>query len=87
MIVLAAAGMSPVGAVAECDVEVDGELGFGSVKGAVLKNHHHLHPLLEIVQFQVYQILTCSSVPQNDKAVPVVVVPVCQSNPVEKLKN
>lgn len=87
MIVLAAVGMSPVGAVAECGAEIDGELGFGSAKGAVLKNHHRLHPLLEIVQFQVYQILTCSWVVQNDKAVPVVVVPVCQCNPVEKLKN
>lgn len=74
-------------AVAERGVEMDGVLGFASAKGAVLENHHHLHPLLEIVQCQAYQSLTCSWEVQNDKAVPVVVVPVCLSNPVEKLKN
>lgn len=87
MAVLTAAGKSPVVAVAAGGAEMSGVLGFGSAKGAVLENHHHLHPLLEIVQFQAYQTLTCSWVVQNDTVVPVVVVPVYQSNPVEKLKN
>lgn len=89
--VLTAAGRSPVVAAAECGAEMDGVLGFGSAKGVVLENHHHLHPLLEIVQCQAYQTLTYFWVVQNDKGVPVVVVvvvvPVCLSNPVEKLKN
>lgn len=87
MAVQTAAGKSPVVAVAECGAEMDGVLGFGSAKGAVLENHHHLHLLLEIVQCQAYQPLTCSWVVQNDKAVPVAVVPVCLNNPVENLKN
>lgn len=87
--VLMAAGNLPVvAAVAESGAEMNEGLGFGSAKGAVLKNHHHhLHPPLGIVQCQAYQSLTCSCVVQNDKAVPVVVLPVCLSNPVEKLKN
>lgn len=46
--------------VAENGAELDGVLGFGSAKGAVLKNHHHLPLRLGIVQCQVYQSLTCS---------------------------
>lgn len=82
MAVLAAAGKSPV-VVVECGAEMDVVLGFGSAKGAVLENHHHLHLLLEIVQCQAYQTLICSWVVQSDKAVSVVGVPLCLSNPVE----
>lgn len=82
-----AAGNLPVVALAESGAEMNEGLDFGSAKGAVLKNHHHLHPPLGIVQCQAYQSLTFSCVVQNDKAVPVVVLPVCLSNPVEKLKN